>query len=275
MDTVGTYDVKTHTYAEDFPYRGYAGGPTPRGLDFIAFTWSPSLKEFWLGPGYCWNYEKQYPWLDVSWKCSNYASYNPITKRFTDRGPKTGPVYREGFAGSWDTKRNKLIWFDGSLKSLDPATNIVTAVRVSGASISSHRTETADTWYDADTDELYFVQLATGKVYACHIGNSALRLVADTGVLAGNASSYAVVYITDSKHCLIVYNAAVGGALPWKLVNLATGQTQHLNLFAPGCTNHNTGTYHPPTKTIVLTGGGNDGNRANGAAFHHYLSSLR
>ena len=274
MDTVGTYNVTTHTYAEDFQYRGYAGGPTPRGLDFIAFTWSPSLKEFWLGPGYCWNYTKQYPWLDTSWKCSNYASYNPVTKRFTDRGLKTGVVYGEGFAGSWDTKRDKLIWFDGALKSLDPVTNVVISAGVSGASVSSHRIETADTWYDQDTDELYFVQLATGKVYACQIENKVLRMVAATGVTAGNASSYAVVYITDSKHCLIVYNIEVGGVNPWKLVNLATGTVQHLNLFAPGCTNYNTGAYHPPTKTIILTGGSNDGNMANGAAFHHYRSNL-
>ncbi len=274
MDTVGTYNVTTHTYAEDFLYRGYTGGPTPRGLDFIAFTWSTSLKEFWLGPGYCWNYAKQYPWLDTSWKCSNYASYNPATKRFTDRGLKTGAVYGEGFAGSWDTKRDKLIWFDGVLKSLDPVTNIVTAARVSGQPVSSHRIETADTWYDLDSDELYFVQLATGKVYACHVGNRTLRMVADAGITASNAASYAVVYITDSKHCLIVYNQEVGGTLPWKLVNLSTGAVQHLRLFAPGCTNHNTGAYHPPTKTIVLTGGSSEVNMANGAAFHHYRSNL-
>ena len=218
LDTVGRYDVKARTYAEDFLYRGYAGGPAPRGLDFIAFTWAPSLKAFWLGPGYGWNYTTQYPWLDTAWKTSNYASYDPATRRFTDRGPKSGAVYEEGFAGSWDTTRDRLLWFDGALKSVEPATNRVAVSHLSGAPISSHRTETADTWYDKDTDELYFVQLATGKVYACHVGNKTLRLVADTGVTAHNAASYAVVYISDSKHCLIVYDHGVGGASPWKLV---------------------------------------------------------
>jgi hypothetical protein len=41
MDTVGAYDVGTHTYREDFLYRGKAGEPCPRGLDFIAFTGRP------------------------------------------------------------------------------------------------------------------------------------------------------------------------------------------------------------------------------------------
>ncbi|HTF20854.1 MAG TPA: hypothetical protein VK658_22425, partial [Chryseolinea sp.] len=124
------------------------------------------------------------------------------------------------------------------------------------------------------TDEFYFVQLAVGKIYAYHIGKRLLRLVADMGIKADNASSYAVVYITDGGYCLIVYDQLVGGARPWKLVNLSTGSVQHLNLFAPGCTNHNTGVYHPPTKTIVLTGGSNDGNFKNGGAFHHYKSNI-
>lgn len=274
IDTVATYNVTTRTYAEDFLYRGYAGGPTPRGLDFIAFTWSPSLKEFWLGPGYGWNFSRErYPWLDFSWTLANYATYNPLTRRFTDRGSKGSSGFGEGFAGSWDTRRDQLVWVSGqAFRSLNPATNVITSASVP---VSSHRTETADTWYDESTDELYFVQLATGKVYAYHIGKKSLRQVADSGVTADNASSYAVVYITDSRYCLIVYNEPVGGARPWKLVNLATGNVQHLNLFAPGCTSHNTGVYHPPTKTIVLTGGSSaDGNYKNGGAFHHYMSNL-
>lgn len=274
MDTVGRYDVKTHTYSEDFPYQGHAGGPTPRGLDFIAFTWSPSLREFWLGPGYAWNYIKQYPWLDTTWSTAHYATYNPATRRFTDRGRKVGRAYGEGFAGSWDSTRDQLIWFDGALKTLQPATNQVSTIGVTGVPITSHRTETADTWYDPETDELYFVQLATGRIYACHVGAHRLRMVADTGVKAGNASSYAVVYLTDSKYCLIVYDSVVAGALPWKLVNLISGAVQHLNLYASGCDHHNTGVYHPTSKTIVITGGSGEVNKANGAAFHHYRSAL-
>ncbi|MBM3342587.1 MAG: hypothetical protein FJY56_10835 [Betaproteobacteria bacterium] len=274
MDTVGRYDVKTQTYREDFPYQGYPGEPTPRGLDFIAFTWSPSLQEFWLGPGYSWNYVKQYPWLDTRWSTAHYATYNPSTRRFTDRGPRRGGAFGEGFAGSWDTTRDRLIWFDAGLKALQPASNQVLAVGVTGAPISSHRTETADTWYDPDTDELYFVQLATGRVYVCHVGGQRLRLVADTAVKTGDASSHAVIYLTDSKHCLIVYDSPAAGALPWKLVNLVTGAVRHLNLYAPGCDHYNTGVYHPPSKTIVLTGGSGPANRVNGAAFHHYRSVL-
>ena len=273
IDTVATYDVTTHDYKEDFLYRGYVGEPVPRGLDFIAFTWAPSLKEFWLGPGYGWNYTREkYPWLDFSWSVSHYASYNPATRKFTARGPRTGRAFAEGFAGSWDTRRDRLVWVENqAFHSLNPSTNVIIS---EGLGVSSHRTETADTWYYEVTDELYFVQLATGKVYAYHIGKKLLRPVADTGVTANNASSYAVVYLTESRYCLIVYDELVGGARPWKLVNLATGAVQHLNLFAPGCTNHNTGVYHPPTKTIVLTGGSNDGNYRNGGAWHHYKSNL-
>lgn len=274
MDTVGRYNVRSHTYAEDFRYRGYANEPTPRGLDFIAFTWAPSLKEFWLGPGFCANFTTQYPWLDFSWTSSNYASYNPVSRRFTDRGPRTRGAFGEGFAGSWDTKRDRLIWFDGFLKSLDPATNIVTASSVVGPPVSSHRIETADTWYDEVADELYFVQLATGRIYVCHVGKKTLRLIADLGVKADNSASYAVVYITDSRHCLIVYDESTGGSAPWKLVSLDSGNIQHLNLFAQGCSLHNTGIYHPPTRSVVLAGGSYERNMINGAAFHHYRSNL-
>ena len=144
MDTVGTYDVPTHVYKEDFQYRGYAGEPTPRGLDFIAFTWAPSLKEFWLGPGYGWNYPREkYPWLDFSWGVSHYASYNPTTRKFTDRGPKTGRAFAEGFAGSWDTKRDRLVWVENqAFHSLNPSTNIIVS---EGLGVSSHRAETTDT----------------------------------------------------------------------------------------------------------------------------------
>lgn len=153
---------------------------------------------------------------------------------------------------------------------MNPSTNHIAVSPPSGESITTHRVETADTWYDEETDQLFFVQLATGKVYACHVDTIRLRLVADTGVKAENASSYAVVYLPDSRHCLIVYDHLVAGDLPWKLVNLVTGKIRHLNMFAVGCDHHNTGAYHPPTKTIVITGGSGESNWGNGTAFHHY-----
>jgi hypothetical protein len=275
MDTVGRYDVATHTYTEDFLYRGHAGEPVPRGLDYTAFTWSPSLKEFWLGPGYAWNYkDDKYPWVDLSWSTRNFASYNPVTRRFTDRGPKPPHVNYEGFAGSWDTRRDQLVFVTNqSFVSLHPRTLEVTRVSLR---ISPHVVHTADTWYDAATDELYFVQIATGKVYAFRIGTKMLRLVATTiEKTISTQNSIGVVYLTDSRHCLLVYAAKqIDSELPWKLVNLDTGAVRHLNPMPPGITRHNTGAYHPQTKTIVLTGGNNDGNKRNGAAFHHYRSNL-
>ena len=275
MDTVGKYEVGTHTYTEDFLYRGHAGEPVPRGLDYTGFTWAPSLKEFWLGPGYAWNFDdSKYPWVDLSWSTGNFASYNPATQRFTDRGKKPKGTHFEGFAGSWDTKRDRLVFATSqSFISMDPRTREFTR---EGLRISSHVVHTGDTWYDADTDEFYFVQISTGKVYAYRIGTKILRLVATTidKTIRGE-NSIAIVYLTDSKHCLLVYSTKqIGSALPWKLVNLASGEVRHLNPFPPGITRHNTGAYHPPTKTIVLTGGSNDGNKRNGASFHHYRSNL-
>ena len=275
LDTVGRYDVATHTYAEDFLYRGHVGEPVPRGLDYTAFTWSPTLKEFWLGPGFCWNFkEDKYPWVDFSWSTRNFASYNPVTKRFTDRGAKPKDTHFEGFAGSWDTRRDRLVFVTRqSFISLDPRTREFTR---EGLGISSHVVHTGDTWYDADTDDLYFVQISTGKVYAYRIGTRILRLVATTlDKTISSENSIAIVYLTDSRHCLLVYaTMQIGSDTPWKLVNLASGEVRHLNPFPPGITRHNTGAYHPPTKTIVLTGGSNDGNKRNGAAFHHYRLNL-
>ncbi|HQU49709.1 MAG TPA: twin-arginine translocation signal domain-containing protein [Casimicrobiaceae bacterium] len=274
LDTVGRYDVLTRTYSEDFLYRGHPGEPVPRGVDYTAFAWSPTLKAFWLGPGYAWNFSDRYPWVDLSWSTRNFASYDPATRRFTDRGPKPKGINYEGFAGSWDTTRDRLVFASNqSFLSLNPYTLEVSRHRLN---VSSHLVHTADTWYDADTDEFYFVQIATGRVYGYQIAKRTMRLVAttiDRTISAQN--SIAVVYLTDSKHCLLVYSEKqVGSPLPWKLVDLASGDVRHLNLYPPGITSHNTGAYHPPTRTIVLTGGSNDGNRRNGAAFHHYQSHL-
>jgi hypothetical protein len=124
------------------------------------------------------------------------------------------------------------VWVAGQyFCTLGPAKNDLAKAEIK---VSSHRIETADTWYDADTDELYFVQLPTGKVYGYNIGRNALRLVADTGVNADNAASFAVVYLSDSKHCLIVYSQAVGGPQPWKLVDLRSGTVQHFESFRAG-----------------------------------------
>ena len=277
IDTVATYDVATHTYAEDFVYRGAAGEVTPRGLDFIAFTWAPKLNEFWLGPGYCWNFTAAvYPFLDFKWMRSNYASYSPLTKKFTDRGPRDSLAFDEGKAGSWDTKRDRLLWFTGaSLKSLNPATGLVTQQWPTGlGNLPPHRIETSDTWYDEDTDDFYCVQLGAGKVYAVNVGKNTIRVAANLGVVVDQSTTRAVVYITDTKHVLVVYSVVDAGANPWKLANLTTGKVESLNLFAPGITRFDTGAYHPPLKTIVLTGGGTDGNLKNGASFHHYRSNL-
>lgn len=275
MDTVGRYDVQTRIYSEDFLYRGHAGEPVPRGLDYTAFTWASSLNAFWLGPGYAWNYnDRVYPWVDFSWSTRNFASYDPASRRFTDRGPKPEGINYEGFAGSWDTRRDRLVFATGqSFVSFDPRTRRIDR---KGLAISSHLVHTADTWYDADSDEFYFVQIATGKVYGYRIATHVLRLVA-TAIdrTISEETSIAVVYLTDSRHCLLVYSASqIGSTMPWKLVDLSSGAVRHLNEFAPGITHHNCGAYHPPTRTIVLTGGSNDGNRRNGAAFHHYRSNL-
>jgi hypothetical protein len=197
-----------------------------------------------------------------------------VTKRFTDRGPKPPGVNFEGFAGSWDTRRDRLVFVTNqAFVSLHPRSLEVERVRLN---ISSHIVHTADTWYDAATDELVFVQIATGKVYAFRIGTGMLRLVATTiDKTVSTQNTIAVVYLPDSKHCLLAYAAKqIQSELPWKLVNLDTGAIRHLNPFPPGITRVNTGVYHPPTKTIVMTGGSNDGNRRNGAAFHHFRSNL-
>jgi hypothetical protein len=92
-----------------------------------------------------------------------------------------------------------------SFVSLHPRTLEVTRVSLR---ISPHVVHTADTWYDAATDELYFVQIATGKVYAFRIGTKMLRLVATTiEKTISTQNSIGVVYLTDSRHCLLVYAA--------------------------------------------------------------------
>ena len=126
LDTVGRYNVETHTYTEDFLYRGYVGEVVPRGCDNIGFTWSPNRNEFWLGPGYGWDYTTStYPWVETSFSFSHFASYDPVTKHFTDRGAKPAAALGlEGFMGAWDTLRDRLVWVDyQTFKSLNPDTN--------------------------------------------------------------------------------------------------------------------------------------------------------
>lgn len=275
LDTVGRYHVESHAYASDFLYQGAVGEVVPRGLDFIGFTWVPTLGEFWLGPGWGWDYgPEKYPWRDFAWSIKkNYASYNPLTKKFTDRGPRQGRAYVEGFAGSWDSKRGRIVWVENDLfHSLDPATGQIQSTGWVGLP-SSHRTETADTHYDETTDELVFAQIPTGRVYAYRIGDKKLRLVADVGCTAESSASYAVVF--PPGHCLITYSRETNRANPWRLVNLATGEVKAMDLYPEGCTAFNTGCYHPPTGQIVFTGGSNDEtptglNMRNGAAYHHY-----
>ena len=111
-------------------------------------------------------------------------------------------------------------------------------------------------------------------VWGYQIGTNKLRRIADLGVKTSSTYTAANIWIPDDRYVLIVYEESVAGPLPWKLVNLTTGEKTEFKLFAPGCDYYNTGCYHPPTKTIVLTGGNIRGNFNNGGAFHHYRSNL-
>jgi hypothetical protein len=287
MDTVGTYDVATHTYAEDFGYAGAPGEVTPRGLDFISFIWVPWLSKFWLGPGFAQNYgTDKYPWKDTSWNTTHFASYDPATRKFTDQGAKIGDgsiLPLESFGGAADIRRKQIvIAHSQGLTFLDPANNAVTRRNIyepgvtPAKLISSYPAAKAPQWYDEETDEFYFAQVSAGKVYAHNIGANITRLVASLLPAAiDSGTTRACVFITDAKHLLIVYTALdLGGdANSWKLINLLTGAVTSFNGYAPGCSYHNTGAYHQPSRTIVLTGGDSGseitvGN--NGQYFHEY-----
>jgi hypothetical protein len=274
MDTVGVYDTTTHVYTEDFLYKGYAGEPTPRGADFVGFTWIPTLKEFWLGPGYFWNYTSAiYPWEDYSFTGNNYASYSPTTKHFKDRGAKVGyPTYLPGenFGGSWDSKRNRLLFpFSQGISVVDISNgNQLTRINLN---ITSHPINKSPSWYDSDTDELYFTQFVLGKVYAYKFDTKVLRVVTDKllpAPMTQSEATRAMCFITDKKHLLIVYTAFdMGGDLnSWKLIDLTSGVITSFNGYAPGCDYHSAAEYNPSTKRVVIIGG--DG--TNGSAFHEY-----
>lgn len=274
MDTVATYDPKNHSYAEDFAYAGVMGDPCPRGLDHIAFTWLPWMRQFWLGPGYAWNYgTDKYPWQDIAWTADRWASYDPAVLIFLDWGTRnTALAFAEGRQSAADTKRKKVLWFSGSsLKSHDPATGVTTQQWPTGiVNIPPHNMVENAAWYDEAKDEFYCVQIATGLVYAIHVGNNTIRVLADMKVTLGTSATRACVFLTDVKHLLVCYDAAEAGALPCKLVNLATGAVTGLNLYTPGHTRSDAGGYHVATRTIVLLGGTTDGNLNNGNFFHEF-----
>jgi len=273
MDTVASYNPPTKTYKTEFLYEGYVNEPTPRGLDFCAPVYVPGTG-FVICNGYSGDYGvEKYPWKDFKFTRSKMAAFKPETGHFVDLGSRPQGTFGEGFAGSWDSKRSKIVWTtDQKFYTMDLQTKAVTFRNMPIP--SSHRIETANTWYDADSDDLYFVQLNTGRVYAYNITGNALRPICVDLVPAfvgDGGMTRSVIFIPKYKHVLIVYTASdTLDAPPWKLVNLTTGKVQHLDLFAPGCDYHNTGAFHTASDTVVVSGG----NGVNGSAFYHYSAAL-
>ena len=135
-------------------------------------------------------------------------------------------------------------------------------------------------WYDAENDELFFCQKDYCRVWGYVIGTNTLRLVATIDLGEGKVSgrNYGTVFITDDKYLLLLFSMHYDPAIivdpPWRLVNLTTGDVEGMDLFPPGTDYFNAGCYHPPTKTIVLTGGSEGGypenNHNNGQYYHHF-----
>ncbi len=293
MGTVDTWNPVTKTYAESFLYRGVSSESVPRGVDHMCFTWSPNLGLFWSGPGLAHDTEYTaasglYPWQDYTYLAhTHYATYDTVTKKFTDKGARQVPSSDEGQQAGWDSRRNALIyWKNDNIREVDPTTLAVTTFwhDPAGYDPGPWRNDENNGWYDADTDDYYFWVPQTGDVIAVRVntpGFAKTRLIVNTGVTMAISATRATVFIPEAKHLLIVYSVTgpnatntaqvnEGGALPWKLINLTTGVMTSMNLFHATHTRSDHGTYHPPSKTIVLSGGGSDGNLQNGAFFHHY-----